>query len=234
MRRRSTTLTEQELEIMKIVWERDRSTVRDVYETLLERRKVAYTTVMTMMKILEQKKYLKKTMADRAYVYRPAQPKGQVIGDMVRDFIDRVFNGSAEPLLLHRRRHTKIVYCDRGARPSPLGMRPAKRRLDIPVGSIDIDRHRSRAPGQNGIRQRHARISRHQHRVTRPNPQRPKRQPQRRQPGGHAHRMPHAAHPRQRRLQLLYPRPLRPLPAANGPHHGVALGFSKGQTIVWN
>jgi predicted transcriptional regulator len=101
MRRRSTTLTEQELEIMKIVWERDRSTVRDVYETLLERRKVAYTTVMTMMKILEQKKYLKKTMADRAYVYRPAQPKGQVIGDMVRDFIDRVFNGSAEPLLVH-------------------------------------------------------------------------------------------------------------------------------------
>src|ERR1039458_6143921 len=73
MRRRSTTLTEQELEIMKIVWERDRSTVRDVYETLLERRKVAYTTVMTMMKILEQKKYLKKTMADRAYVYQPAR-----------------------------------------------------------------------------------------------------------------------------------------------------------------
>src|ERR1035437_3534334 len=98
MRRRSTTLTEQELEIMKIVWERDRSTVRDVYETLLERRKVAYTTVMTMMKILEQKKYLKKTLADRAYVYRPAQPKKQVSGDMVRDFITLVFNGAADPL----------------------------------------------------------------------------------------------------------------------------------------
>jgi predicted transcriptional regulator len=101
MRHRSTTLTEQELEIMKIVWERDHSTVRDVYEALRERRKVAYTTVMTMMKILEQKKYLKKTMTDRAHVYRPAQPKGQVIGDMVRDFINRVFNGSAEPLLVH-------------------------------------------------------------------------------------------------------------------------------------
>ncbi len=86
---------------MKVVWERDSATVRDVYETLLERRKVAYTTVMTMMKILEQKKYLKKTLADRAYVYRPAQPKGQVIGDMVRDFVNRVFNGSAEPLLVH-------------------------------------------------------------------------------------------------------------------------------------
>jgi len=101
MRRQSTTLTGQELEIMKIVWERDKATVRDVYEALLERRKVAYTTVMTMMKILEQKKYLKKTLADRAFVYRPAQPKGQVIGAMVREFVNRVFNGSAEPLLVH-------------------------------------------------------------------------------------------------------------------------------------
>jgi predicted transcriptional regulator len=101
MRRRSTTLTEQELEIMKVVWERESATVRDVYETLLERRKVAYTTVMTMMKILEQKKYLKRTQLDRAYVYRPAQPKRQVVGAMVRDFINRVFNGATEPLLVH-------------------------------------------------------------------------------------------------------------------------------------
>src|SRR5579862_1827459 len=101
MRHRSSTLTEQELEIMKIVWERETATVRDVYETLLERRKVAYTTVMTMMKILEQKKYLKKNQADRAYVYRPAQPKGQVISAMVKEFVNRVFNGSAQPLLVH-------------------------------------------------------------------------------------------------------------------------------------
>jgi predicted transcriptional regulator len=101
MRRRSSTLTEHELEIMKIVWLHDSSTVRDVYEALLEKRKVAYTTVMTMMKVLETKKYLKKTQADRAYVYRPAQPQRQVIGAMVRDFVNRVFNGSAEPLLAH-------------------------------------------------------------------------------------------------------------------------------------
>ena len=86
---------------MKIIWERERATVRDVYEALLERRKVAYTTVMTMMKILEQKKYLKKSQVDRAYVYRPAQPKRLVIGAMVREFVNRVFNGSAEPLLVH-------------------------------------------------------------------------------------------------------------------------------------
>ncbi len=77
MNRPSGTLTQQELEIMKIVWERDASTVRDVYEALLERRKVAYTTVMTMMKILDQKGYLKKSLADRAYIYRPARPNSR-------------------------------------------------------------------------------------------------------------------------------------------------------------
>lgn len=86
---------------MKIVWDREPATVRDVYETLREKRKIAYTTVMTMMKILEGKKYLKRSMVERAWVYRPAQPKGKVISAMVRDFVNRVFNGSAEPLLVH-------------------------------------------------------------------------------------------------------------------------------------
>jgi BlaI family penicillinase repressor len=101
MRSRSGTLTEQELEIMKIVWRLEQATVRDVYEELLKHRKVAYTTVMTMMKILENKKHLKKTQEDRAYVYRPTKPKDQVLGGMVREFVNRVFNGSAEPLLTH-------------------------------------------------------------------------------------------------------------------------------------
>jgi len=101
MRSRSGTLTEQELEIMKVVWRLERATVRDVYEELLKHRKVAYTTVMTMMKILENKNHLKKTQEDRAYVYRSAKPKNQVLGGMVREFVNRVFNGSAEPLLLH-------------------------------------------------------------------------------------------------------------------------------------
>ena len=101
MRPVTTTLTEQELEIMKIVWERGDSTVRDVYETLLEKRKVAYTTVMTMMKILEQKGHLKRAGGEKAYIYTPTKPKQQVIGNMVKDFVERVFNGSAEPLVMH-------------------------------------------------------------------------------------------------------------------------------------
>ena len=74
---------------MKVVWERESVTVRNVYEAILKKRKVAYTTIMTMMKILEQKKYLKKSQSKRAYVYRAAQPKRQVIGAMVKEFVNR-------------------------------------------------------------------------------------------------------------------------------------------------
>jgi len=101
MRPKQTTLTPQELEIMKLVWQFEESTVRDIYEALLRERKIAYTTVMTMMKTLETKGYLKKRRRERAFIYRPTRPKNQVIGGMIREFIDRVFNGSAEPLLVH-------------------------------------------------------------------------------------------------------------------------------------
>jgi predicted transcriptional regulator len=94
-------LTDLELEIMKIVWGLEKATVRDVYEELNKRRKIAYTTVMTMMRILEQKKHLKKSQRDRAYVYHPSRPKKEVVQKMVREFVNRVFNGSAEPLLVH-------------------------------------------------------------------------------------------------------------------------------------
>ncbi len=86
---------------MKIVWRLPSATVRDVYEALLEQRKIAYTTVMTMMNVLEEKKYLKKQVKDRAYVYQATRPRSAVIKAMVREFVDRVFNGSAEPLLVH-------------------------------------------------------------------------------------------------------------------------------------
>jgi BlaI family transcriptional regulator, penicillinase repressor len=94
-------LTGQELELMKIIWRRGAATVREVYEELLERRRIAYTTVMTTMKTLEQKGYLRANQQDRAYVYQPTKPKNQVIKGMVREFVDRVFNGAAEPLVVH-------------------------------------------------------------------------------------------------------------------------------------
>ena len=87
---------------MKVVWERGRVTVRDVYQALLARRQVAYTTVMTMMNILEQKGFLKKSAGeDRAYLYEPAKSRKSVMREMVNEFVERVFGGSANPLMLH-------------------------------------------------------------------------------------------------------------------------------------
>jgi BlaI family transcriptional regulator, penicillinase repressor len=109
MRRPHPTLTPQELAIMKVIWRLESATVRDVYEALRETRTIAYTTVMTMMRILEEKGYLLKASADRAHVYTPAKPRQQVMGAMVRDFVDRVFDGASDSLLLHLARDNKLT-----------------------------------------------------------------------------------------------------------------------------
>ena len=86
---------------MKVIWERETTTVRDVYESLLEQRRIAYTTVMTMMNVLERKGHLKKRADGRTFVYEPTRSKHDALGSLVRDFVSRVFDGSAEPLLVH-------------------------------------------------------------------------------------------------------------------------------------
>jgi BlaI family transcriptional regulator, penicillinase repressor len=108
MRTPHPTLTPQELAIMKIVWRLEEATVRDVYETMRETRDVAYTTVMTMMRILEEKGYLKKTMVDRAHLYKPTKPRQQVLGGMVKDFVERVFDGAPASLLVHLAKDNKL------------------------------------------------------------------------------------------------------------------------------
>ena len=72
-----------------------------MFRDLSAQRKIAYTTVLTMMGILEQKGHLKKTAGERAYIYRPTKPQEQVVGSMVNEFVHRVFNGSARPLLVY-------------------------------------------------------------------------------------------------------------------------------------
>jgi predicted transcriptional regulator len=102
MKKRTRVLGLQELQIMKVVWERGRVTVRDVYEVLRARRQVAYTTVMTTMTILDQKGFLKRTPGeDRAFVYEPARSRDTVMRAMVKEILERVFGGSVSPLMLH-------------------------------------------------------------------------------------------------------------------------------------
>ena len=93
--------TDLELEILKVVWQRGQATVREVYRDLAAQRKIAYTTVLTMMGVLERKGHLKKSAGERAYIYTPTQPQSQVVQGMVQEFVGRVFDGSLKPLLVH-------------------------------------------------------------------------------------------------------------------------------------
>ena len=115
MRKPSSTLTPQELSIMKVVWRLETPTVRAVYEALRKTRPIAYTTVMTMMNVLEDKGYLEKKSNGRAHVYTPTRPRHQVVGAMVRDFIDRVFDGASSSLLLHLARDSRLTERQRKA-----------------------------------------------------------------------------------------------------------------------
>jgi BlaI family transcriptional regulator, penicillinase repressor len=115
MRTPASTLTPQELAIMKVVWKLGSATVRDVYDELRSRREIAYTTVLTMMKILGQKGYVKAARGDRAFVYTPVRSRQDVLGGMVREFIDRVFDGASRPMLLHLVKHTKLSDKERKA-----------------------------------------------------------------------------------------------------------------------
>jgi predicted transcriptional regulator len=98
--RRPGPLTEVELEIMHVVWGLGDATVKQVHDLLSARRPVAYTTVMTMLGLLAKKGHLKREESGKAFVYRPAHPKGRVVSRMLDDFVARVFQGSARPLVL--------------------------------------------------------------------------------------------------------------------------------------
>jgi BlaI family penicillinase repressor len=92
------SLTNQELQIMRIVWQRGDTTVRDVYEEMRKRRRIAYTTVMTMMNVLERKGRLMKRKSGRAFCYAPVSSRDQVLQEMLIEFVDRVFEGSVPAL----------------------------------------------------------------------------------------------------------------------------------------
>lgn len=86
---------------MMVVWRLGTATVRNVYEELLKERKIAYTSVMTIMKIMTDKKHLRRRLVDRAHVYEATRPKNLIMKELVGDFLNRMFNGSAEPLMLY-------------------------------------------------------------------------------------------------------------------------------------
>jgi predicted transcriptional regulator len=152
MRPKSGTLTAQELEIMKVIWPLGRATVRDVYDTLKSRRSVAYTTVQTMMNILEGKGHLSKVAGDKAHVYAPVRPQQQVVRSMVREFVNRVFDGSARPLLVHLLKEKGLTERERRelqrllSRSDPFATHAAAYSAQLAVRCDCLNCHRSAPP----------------------------------------------------------------------------------------
>ena len=92
------TLTKLELQIMQVIWKRGASNVSDVQEGLAQ--ELAYTTVQTMLNILERKGKLKRTLQGRAYVYSAVVSEAKASSHAVRDLVDRMFGGSTEELVM--------------------------------------------------------------------------------------------------------------------------------------
>jgi len=97
-RRKTEQLTPLELEIMHVLWETGPANVQSVQQHL--ERELAYTTVQTMLNILQRKGKAKRTLKDRAYFYKPVVSRSQVVGQHMSDIVDRLFGGSAESLVM--------------------------------------------------------------------------------------------------------------------------------------
>jgi BlaI family transcriptional regulator, penicillinase repressor len=98
-RRKSEQMTPLELEIMQVLWETGPATCQTVQRQL--KRELAYTTVQTMLTVLHRKGRVKRTLKDKAHVYRPAVSRKKFTGHAVRELIDRLFGGSAEGLVMN-------------------------------------------------------------------------------------------------------------------------------------
>jgi predicted transcriptional regulator len=93
--------TDQELEILKVLWRRGPSTVRDVWKAIAATRDIGCTSVLKIMQIMREKELLICDASRRPQVYRPRQSQKSVLRKMAGDLLDRVFGGSASLLLLH-------------------------------------------------------------------------------------------------------------------------------------
>ena len=100
-RKRSLTLTDAESRVMSVLWQRETATVGDVVAALRQDRVVTYSTVQTILRILETKGYVTHEKVARAFVYRPAVDERQARQRALKHLVARLFNGSPSLLVLN-------------------------------------------------------------------------------------------------------------------------------------
>ena len=93
--------TDAELAILRVLWQRGPSTVREVQESLNEERPTGYTTVLKLLQIMTEKELVKRDEQQRAHVYEAHLAQHQTQSQIVGDLLNRLFDGSASNLLMH-------------------------------------------------------------------------------------------------------------------------------------
>jgi len=93
--------TVSELEILRILWARGPSTVREVHESLSEKKDLGYTTVLKLLQIMTTKGTVRRNETQRAHVYEACLPAEQTKRQIAGDMLQRVFEGSASQLMMH-------------------------------------------------------------------------------------------------------------------------------------
>lgn len=93
--------TDAELSILRVLWRRGPSTVRQIVEELNRLQPTGYTTVLKLMQIMIEKGLLKRDDTDRSHVYEAALAEEETQRQLIRDLLDRAFSGSAQKLVLH-------------------------------------------------------------------------------------------------------------------------------------
>ena len=99
-RRTDPRPTDAELSILRILWRRGPSTVREVHEELSRERSIVYTTALKLLQIMTEKGLVTREESGRAHIYHPRQSEEQAQRTLVTDLVDRVFGGSAQQLVM--------------------------------------------------------------------------------------------------------------------------------------
>ena len=107
-RKKSPNLTEGELPLMEVLWKKGRATVGDVVASLPADTPLAYSTVLTTLRILEAKGYLRHTKKGRAFVYEPVIVQEEASGKALGYLVNRFFGGSRELLVMNLLKEEKI------------------------------------------------------------------------------------------------------------------------------
>jgi BlaI family transcriptional regulator, penicillinase repressor len=144
--KQSETLTEAELRVMNVLWERGSGTVQQVLDSITSKPALAYNSVLTTIRILERKGYLKHIKDGRAHIFAPVVQQEEATRSEIRHLVSRFFKNSHEDLVLN-------ILEDQGIEPEELArLRKMLVRDDVPTSNQANHQNEVRSNVRNDVR----------------------------------------------------------------------------------